>query len=63
MAKFNHFNGRKIVRASTRVGLLVKMRDSEKRGWQLVGNITQYNICGHWVCVMELPLRKEVASQ
>lgn len=63
MRKFNEFNGRKVVHAATRQGLLDKIKDSETRNWKLIGEISQYKLYGHWLCVMELSSRKEVAGQ
>ncbi|MED3799973.1 MULTISPECIES: hypothetical protein [Lysinibacillus] len=60
LQKFNGFNGRKIVKSSTRQGLINKMKDSETRNWRAVSEIQQYNFCGQWVCVMELQNHKGV---
>lgn len=57
--KTKFFNGRKIVKASTENGLQKKIAESEKRNWQVVGQIKQHKV-GQWCCLMELPSKKKV---
>ncbi len=62
MRKFNQFDGRKVVKSSTRQGLMNKVKDSETRNWRAVSEMQQYNFCGQWICVMELQNDKEAGA-
>ncbi|WP_193769079.1 hypothetical protein [Metasolibacillus meyeri] len=42
---------RKVIQALTTEGLNHKIADSEKRGWQVSGEMRQL-LNGHWMCLM-----------
>lgn len=42
---------RKVVSAVTKEGLFEKITESEKRSWQVTGEIKQ-QANGHWACLM-----------
>ncbi len=50
MQKVRHFN-RKTVQGLTKSDLLIKVNESELRGWQVKGEIKQLSN-GHWACLM-----------
>lgn len=50
MQTTKNFN-RKFIQALTKEGLNKKIIDSEKRGWQLTGEVKQLSN-GHWACLV-----------
>lgn len=56
------FNGRDIVKASTKQRLIEKITDRETRKWKQISEITQHKYSSYYWCVMELTTFKVVAS-
>ena len=55
------FNGRGVVKASTKQGLIEKIADRETRDWKQISEISQHEYSSYYWCVMELTTFKVVA--